>query len=52
MVLIYSRMLSAIDKILCDLVQEYQGMKKFLQNLVEDQKRNMAQLVRIGAVVN
>jgi len=44
--------LSAIEKALWDLVYEYQCIKKSLQDLVEGQKRNMAQLVRIGAIVD
>jgi len=38
----YSRVLSVIEKALWDLVEEYQGIKKSLQDLVEDQKRNTA----------
>jgi len=32
-------------------VEEYQGVGKSLQDLVEGQKRNMAQLERIGAIM-
>jgi len=32
-------------------VEEYQGVGKSLRNLVEGQERNMAQLERIGAVM-
>ena len=47
----YGRVLSAIEKTLWELVEEYCGVRKSLQNLVEGQKRNMAQLERIGAVM-
>ena len=43
--------LSAIEKALWELVEEYQGVGKSLQDLVEGQKRNMAQLERIGAMM-
>ena len=45
----YDRVLSAIEKA---LIEEYWGIRKFLQNLVEGQERNMAQLARIGTVVD
>jgi len=32
----YGRVLSAIEKVLRELVEEYQGVGKSLQNLVED----------------
>jgi len=47
----YGRVLSAIEKALWELVEEYQGVRKSLQNLVEGQERNMAQLERIRAVM-
>ena len=47
----YSGVLSAIEKALWELVEEYQGVGKSLQNLVKSQKRNMAQLERIGAAM-
>ena len=47
----YGRVLSAIKKALQELVEEYWGVGKSLQNLVEGQERNMAQLERIGAVM-
>jgi len=47
----YGRVLSAIEKALQELVEEYQGVGKSLQNLVEGQERNMAQLERIGATM-
>ena len=47
----YGKILSVIEEILWDLVEEYQGIGKSLQDLVEGQKRNTAQLVRIEAVV-
>jgi len=47
----YGGVLSAIKKALQELVEEYQGVGKSLQDLVEGQKRNMAQLKRIGATM-
>ena len=47
----YGRVLSAIEKALQELVEEYRGVGKSLWDLVEGQKRNMAQLEMIGAVM-
>jgi len=47
----YGRVLSAIEKTLWELVEEYRGVGKSFQDLVEGQERNMAQLERIGAVM-
>jgi len=47
----YSRVLSAIKKALWELVEEYQGVRKSLQDLMEGQERNMAQLERIGTMI-
>jgi len=47
----YNGILSAIEKILWKLVEEYQGVRRFLQNLVEGQERSMAQLERIRAMI-
>ena len=47
----YDGVLSAIEKALQELVEEYQGVRKSLQDLVEGQEKNMAQLERIGAVM-
>ena len=47
----YGRVLSAIEKALQELVEEYRGVRKSLRDLVEGQERNMAQLERIGAVM-
>ena len=47
----YGGVLSAIEKVLWELVEEYQGVRKSLQDLVEGQERNTAQLERIGAVM-
>jgi len=47
----YSGVLSAIEKVLQELVEEYQGVGKSLWDLVEGQRRNMAQLKRIGATM-
>jgi len=47
----YGRVLSAIEKALQELMEEYQGVRKSLWDLVEGQERNMAQLERIGAAI-
>jgi len=47
----YGGVLSAIEKVLWKLVEEYRGVGKSLQNLVEGQERNTAQLERIGATI-
>jgi len=47
----YGRVLSAIEKALRELMEEYQGAGKSLQDLVEGQERNTAQLERIGATM-
>ena len=47
----YGRVLSTIEKALQKLVEEYQEVGKSLQDLVEGQERNMAQLERIGAMM-
>jgi len=47
----YGRVLSAIEKALQELVEEYQGVRKSLWDLMEGQKRNTAQLERIGAMM-
>jgi len=47
----YGRVLSAIEKTLWELVKEYQGVGKFLQDLMEGQERNIAQLERIRAAM-
>ena len=47
----YGGVLSAIEKALRELVEEYRGVRKSLQDLVEGQKRNTAQLERIGAAM-
>ena len=47
----YSRVLNAIEKTLQKLVEEYQGVGRCLWDLVESQKRNMAQLERVEAVM-
>ena len=51
MILTYDRVLSVIEKALWKLVEEYQGVRRSLQDLVEGQERNMAQLERIGAII-
>ena len=51
MILTYGRVLSAIEKALQGLVEEYQGVGKSLQDFVEGQERNMAQLERIGTMM-
>jgi len=47
----YGRVLSAIEKALQKLVEEYQGVRKSLWDLVEGQERNTVQLERIGAAI-
>jgi len=47
----YGGVLSAIEKVFQELVEEYQGVRKSLRNLVEGQERNTAQLERIGVVM-
>jgi len=47
----YSKVLSAIEKTFWKLMEKYQGVGKFLWDLVEGQKRNIAQLERIGAMM-
>ena len=47
----YGGVLSAIKKVLRKLMEEYRGVGKSLQDLVEGQKRNTAQLERIGAMM-
>ena len=47
----YGRVLSAIKKALWELVEEYREVGKSLRDLVEGQKRNTAQLERIGAAI-
>ena len=38
----YGRVISAIEEALHELIEEYQGVRKFLQDLVEGQERNTA----------
>jgi len=47
----YDRVLSAIEKALRELVEKYWEVGKSLQDLVEGQERNTAQLERIGAII-
>ena len=47
----YGRVLSAIEKALQELVEEYRGVGKSLRDLVEGQERSTAQLERIGATM-
>jgi len=47
----YGRILSVIEKVLQELMEEYQGVGKSQRDLVEGQKKNMAQLKRIEAAV-
>ena len=47
----YGGVLSTIEKALWELVEEYRGVGKSLQDLVEGQERNTAQLERIGAAM-
>ena len=47
----YDGVLSAIKKVLQELVEEYWEIGKSLQDLIKGQERNMAQLAKIGAVI-
>jgi len=47
----YGGVLSAIEKALQELMEEYRGVGKSLRDLVEGQERNTAQLERIGAAM-
>ena len=47
----YGGILSAIEKALRKLVEEYRGIGKSLRDLVEGQERNTTQLGRIGAAM-
>jgi len=47
----YGGVLSTIKKALQELMEEYRGVRKSLQDLIEGQERNTAQLERIGAVM-
>ena len=47
----YGGVLSAIEKALQELVEEYQGVGKSFWDLVEGQERNTAQLERIRATM-
>ena len=47
----YGMVLSVIDKALWKLIEEYQGVRRSLWDLVEGQKRNMVQLERIETVI-
>ena len=47
----YGGVLSAIEKALRKLVEEYRGVGKSLRDLVEGQERSMAQLERIGVAM-
>jgi len=47
----YGRVLSAIEKALRELMEEYRGVGKSLRDLVEGQERNTAQLERIRAAM-
>ena len=52
MITTYDRVLNVIEKALQNFITEYWGIRKSLQNLVEGQEKNMAQLARIGAMVD
>ena len=47
----YGGVLSAIEKAFWELMEEYWGVRKSLWNLVKGQKRNIAQLERIRAMM-
>ena len=50
MIFTYGRVLSTIEKTLWELMEKYWEVGKSFWNLVEGQKRNIAQLERIGAI--
>ena len=47
----YGGVLSAIEKALRELIEEYRGVGKSLRDLVKGQEKNTAQLERIGAAM-
>ena len=47
----YGKVLNTIKKTLQELMEKYQGVGRSLQDLVESQERNMAQLEKIGAAI-
>jgi len=47
----YGKVLNTIKKTLQELIEKYQGVGRSLQDLVESQERNMAQLEKIGAAI-
>ena len=51
MISTYGGVLSAVKKALQELVEEYQGVRKSLWDLVEGQERNVALLERIRAII-
>ena len=51
MISTYGGVLSAIEKALRELVEEYREVGKSLRDLVEGQERNTAQLERIGTTM-
>ena len=51
MILTYGGVLSAIEKALWELVEKYQGVRRFLQDLVENKERNTVQLERIRTII-
>jgi len=51
MIFTYGGVLSIIEKIFQELIEEYWGVRKSLWDLIEGQERNTAQLAKIGAVI-
>ena len=51
MISTYGRVLIVIKKVLWKLLEEYQGIGRPFQDLVEGQKRNAAQLAKIGTMI-
>jgi len=51
MISTYGRVLSAIEKALQKLIEEYQEVRRSFWNLVEGQERNIAQLEKIGTAM-
>ena len=49
---IYDRILSAIKKVLRELVKKYHSVGKFLWDLVKEQDCNIAKLARIQSIID
>jgi len=49
---IYNKIVSAIKKVLRELVKKYHNIGKFFWDLVEKQNCNTAKLARIQSIIN